>query len=296
MSTQQDINVFRTQRIANTHDPLALMSNTQTLFHPDQSSLITYLQHPQPNNKFVLQPSFNANYMQQLMKNPKDISDPATAIDMTLNKVQNPGVENVRNYNRLSVDPGIANQYRIGNVVTARAEANGNCINGNQIRCYNCQGVDHYASNCIVNLRKRDAIYLQKQMQIAQKEEAGIQLTSEEFDFMSAAGACEETKRTNANCTLKNNLQQASTSSTQSDKALVYDSDRSAEVHLSKNCYNNDIFNMFNQKEQYTELLEPIPEPHQVQQNDSNVISVVSSVEQGGGTVEQHSVTVEETC
>ncbi|GKF44217.1 hypothetical protein Tco_0130769, partial [Tanacetum coccineum] len=64
---------------------------------------------------------------------------------------------------------------------------------------------------------------------IAQKEEAGIQLTYEEFDFMAAAGACEETKRANANCTLENNLQQASTSGTQSNKALVYDSDGSAE-------------------------------------------------------------------
>nr|GEV39704.1 ribonuclease H-like domain-containing protein [Tanacetum cinerariifolium] len=34
-------------------------------------------------------------------------------------------------------------------------------------------------------------------------------------------------------------------------------------------------------EEQYTELLEPIPEPYQVPQNDSNVISEVSSVEQG---------------
>ncbi|GJR54122.1 integrase, catalytic region, zinc finger, CCHC-type containing protein [Tanacetum coccineum] len=34
---------------------------------------------------------------------------------------------------------------------------------------------------------------------------------------------------------------------------------------------------------------------HQVQQNDSNVIFAVSSVEQGGGTVEQHPVNVEET-
>ncbi|GJW01494.1 hypothetical protein Tco_1556745 [Tanacetum coccineum] len=40
---------------------------------------------------------------------------------------------------------------------------------------------------------------------------------------------------------------------------------------------------------------EPIPEPHQVQQNDSNVISEISSVEQEGGTVDQHPVTVEET-
>ncbi|GJS94197.1 hypothetical protein Tco_0801165 [Tanacetum coccineum] len=45
---------------------------------------------------------------------------------------------------------------------------------------------------------------------------------------------------------------------------------------------------MFTQEEQYTELLEPIPEPHQVQQNDSNDISEVPSVEQGGGIVEHH--------
>ncbi|GJR58148.1 hypothetical protein Tco_1500310 [Tanacetum coccineum] len=99
----------------------------------------------------------------------------------------------------------------------------------------------------------------------------------------------------NANCILMANLQQALTLGTQTDKAPVYDSDRLDEVHEYDNCYNNDIFNMFTQTEQYTELLEPIPEPHQVQQNDSNVISAVSSVEQSGGTVEQHSATVEET-
>ncbi|GKB30036.1 retrovirus-related pol polyprotein from transposon TNT 1-94 [Tanacetum coccineum] len=49
------------------------------------------------------------------------------------------------------------------------------------------------------------------------------------------------------------------------------------------------------QQEQYTELLEPILEPHQVHQNDSNVISEVSSVEQSGGTVDQHPATVVET-
>nr|GEW75731.1 hypothetical protein [Tanacetum cinerariifolium] len=45
----------------------------------------------------------------------------------------------------------------------------------------------------------------------------------------------------------------------------------------------------------YTELLEPILEPHQVPQNESNVISEVSSGEQGGGTIEQHSANVKET-
>ncbi|GKB13214.1 hypothetical protein Tco_0847137, partial [Tanacetum coccineum] len=107
--------------------------------------------------------------------------------------------------------------------------------------------------------------------------------------------AYDEIEKVTANCNLQDNLQQASTSGTQSDKALVYDSDGSAEVHHSENCYDNDIFNMFTQEEEYIELLEPILEPRQIQQNDSNVIFAVSSVEQSGRIVEQHHANVEET-
>nr|GEX67164.1 Gag-Pol polyprotein [Tanacetum cinerariifolium] len=105
----------------------------------------------------------------------------------------------------------------------------------------------------------------------------------------------DEIEEVNANCILMANLQQASTSGTQTDKAPVYDSDGSVEVHNYENCYDNEIFNMFTQEEQYTELLEPIPEPHQVPQNDNNVIYEVSSMEQSGGTIEQHPANVEET-
>nr|GFB37885.1 hypothetical protein [Tanacetum cinerariifolium] len=97
----------------------------------------------------------------------------------------------------------------------------------------------------------------------------------------------------NANCILMANLQQASSSGTQTDSAPVYDSDGSAEVH--ENYDNNEIFNMFTQEEQYTELLEPIPEPQQVPQNDNNVISEATNVEQDGEIVEQHSANFEET-
>ncbi|GKA29248.1 hypothetical protein Tco_0715493 [Tanacetum coccineum] len=111
----------------------------------------------------------------------------------------------------------------------------------------------------------------------------------------AAVGDLDEIEEVNANCILMANLQQASTSGTQIDKAPVYDSDGSAKAHEYDNCYNKEIFNTFTQEEQYTELLDPIPEPYQVQQNDSNVISAVSSVEQSEGTVEQHPATAEET-
>ncbi|GJW81464.1 hypothetical protein Tco_0145439 [Tanacetum coccineum] len=88
-------------------------------------------------------------------------------------------------------------------------------------------------------------------------------------------GDLDKIEEVNANCILMANLQQASTSGTQTDKASVYDSYGSAE--------------------QYTDLLEPIPEPHQIQQNNSDVTFMISSVEQNGGTVEQNPAIVEET-
>ncbi|GJR50317.1 hypothetical protein Tco_1400838 [Tanacetum coccineum] len=185
-------------------------------------------------------------------------------------------VGNQNGYNAIqTVENQNLNPNGNGNVVAARVEGNAIGNNGIQIRCYNYRGLGHLARNCTDIPRRRDAAYLQTQLLIAQKEEAGIQLQVEEFDLMAAAGDLDEIEEI--------------------DKAPVYDSDGSVEVQLSDNCNNNDIFNMFTQEEKYTELLEPIRDPHQVQQNDSNVISEVPSVEQGGETVEQHSATIEET-
>nr|GEY33369.1 hypothetical protein [Tanacetum cinerariifolium] len=89
--------------------------------------------------------------------------------------------------------------------------------------------------------------------------------SNEEYDLMAAAADLNEIKEVNANCILMANLQQASSSGTQTDS------------------------------EQYTELLEPIPESHQVPQNDNDVISENTSVEQSGETVEQHPANSEET-
>ncbi|GKA00499.1 hypothetical protein Tco_0673049 [Tanacetum coccineum] len=198
------------------------------------------------------------------------------------------------NKNGYNTVQNVKNQNGNGNVVAARAEGNANGNNGNQIRCYNCKRLGRCARNCTVRPRRRDVAYLQTQLLIAQKEEAGIQLQAKDLDLMAVAGDIDKIEDVNANCVLLANLQQASTSSIQIGKAPVYDSDGTSEVPDSYNCYDNEIFNMFTHEEQYTELLEPISEPRQVQQNNSNVIPDASSMEQSGGTVDQNPATAEE--
>nr|GFA61862.1 hypothetical protein [Tanacetum cinerariifolium] len=205
------------------------------------------------------QSSFNQNYLQQPMPNPEDITNPTTAMNMALALMakafklnySTPTNNNQRissnPRNRKIAQPGNPAGYNdvIGNQViknAARAEGNAAGQNRNQIRCYNCRGV-------------------------------------EEYDLMAAAADLDEIEEVNVNCILMANLQQASTSGTQTDSAPVYDSDGSVEVH--ENYDDKEIFNMFTQEEQYTKSLEPIPKSHQVPQNNNDVISEDTSVEQG---------------
>nr|GEX78168.1 hypothetical protein [Tanacetum cinerariifolium] len=304
------------EKIANITDPttamnmaLALMAKAFKLNYSTQTNNNQRISS-NPRNRQIAQPGMNMGQERQMQMVGGDGENQFrqyggqnvgklsvyNAVQNVRNQVaHNLRVRNFGNQNGLIGVSGNGNQNGNGNLVAARAERNAAGQDGNQIRCYNCMGVGHLARNCTVMPRRRDAAYLQTQLLIAQKEEAGIQFQAEEFDLMVAAADLDEIEEVNANCILMANLQQASTSGTQSDKAPVYDSDRSAEVHDYENYDDNKIFNMFTQEEQYTELLEPIPEQHQVLQNDNNVISEVTSVEESGEIVEQHLANIEET-
>nr|GEU59601.1 hypothetical protein [Tanacetum cinerariifolium] len=114
----------------------------------------------------------------------------------------------------------LAHQENAGNQIGYNVgQIEGNHVGQNVVQNL---GVGHYTRNYTVKPRKRDVGYLQTQLQIAKKE-AGIQLSHEEFEFMAAIGAYEEIEEVNANCTLKDNLQQTLTSGIYSDNSLVYD-------------------------------------------------------------------------
>nr|GEX10081.1 hypothetical protein [Tanacetum cinerariifolium] len=231
------------------------------------------------------QSPFTQNYLQQPMPNPEDITDPTTTMNMALALMakafklnySTPTNNNQRissnPRNRQIAQPGMnmgqdrqiqmvggngGNQFRQHAGQNTRNLAGYNDVIGNQIRCYNYKGMGHYARNCTIRPRRRDATYLQTHLLIAQKEEARIQLQAEEYDLMAAAADLDEIEEVNANCILMANLQQASTSGSQTDSAPVYDTNGSAE-------------------------------------NDNDVTSEDTSVKQGGETVEQHPANFKET-
>nr|GEZ46339.1 hypothetical protein [Tanacetum cinerariifolium] len=139
---------------------------------------------------------------------------------------------------------------------------------------------------------------LPEDLLIAQKQEPRIQLQAEEFDFMAAAGIANQNGTGNivavrAKGTGYGNQARIQLQAEEFD--FMAAADGSAEVQLNDNCYDNEIFNMFAQEEQYTDLLEPISEPQIVPQNDNHVTFVAQSMVQSGGTVETSSAPNEET-
>ncbi|GKD64779.1 hypothetical protein Tco_1306887 [Tanacetum coccineum] len=254
--------------------------------------------------------------MQQPMANPKDITDPTTAINMTLVLMakafklnySTPTNNNLiilsKPRNRQITQPGInLGQDRQMQMVRGNGRNQfrqyvghnfGNQNRYNVVQSVGNQVVQNAVQNSgVQNVRNQNGLIVVSRIanQNANQNGNGHVVAAR----AEGSGDLDKIEEVNANCILMANLQQASTSGTQTDRAPVYDLDGLAEVLHYDNCYNNDIFNMFTQEEQYIELLKPIPEPHQVQQNDSNVISEVSSMEQSEGTVDQHPATVEET-
>nr|GFB80626.1 hypothetical protein [Tanacetum cinerariifolium] len=179
-----------------------------------------------------------------------------------------------------------------GNLVAASAEGNAAGQNANQIRCYNYRGFGHYARNCTARPRRRDVAYLQTQLLIAQKEEAGIQLQAEEYDLMAAAADLDEFEEVNANCILMANLQQASSSEEYDLMAAAPDLDEIEEVNA--NCIL--MANLQQASTSGTQTYSaPVYDSDGLAENDNDVISEDTSVEQGGETVEQHPKNFEET-
>nr|GEW84322.1 hypothetical protein [Tanacetum cinerariifolium] len=207
---------------------VTIVHQTKDLHTADYTQLYDFLKYNQkerissnPKNRQIAQPGMNMGQDRQMQMvggnggnqfrqyaghNAGNLAGYNDVIgnQVIQNAVQNPRIQNVGNQNGLIGVQWNGNQNQIGNgnLVATHADGNADGKNENQIRCYNCMGVGHYARNCTVRPRRRVAAYLQTQLLIAQNEEAGIQLQAEEYDLIAVAANLDEIKKVNANCIL----------------------------------------------------------------------------------------------
>nr|GFA82022.1 retrovirus-related Pol polyprotein from transposon TNT 1-94 [Tanacetum cinerariifolium] len=236
---------------------------------------------------------FNQNYLQQPMPNPEDITDPTTAMNMALSLMAKAFKLNystpTNNNQRISLNPRNRQIAQPGmNMGQDRQMQMIGGNGGNQFRQYAGQNAGNLNGyNAVQNVRNQVAQNPRVQNDGNQNQIGNGNLVA------VRAGRNADGHNGNQiryyNCRGLGHFARDCTT----DSTPVYDTDGSAEVH--ENYDDNEIFNMFTQEEQYTELLEPIPELQQVPHNDNNVISQVTDVEQDGETVEQHSANFEET-
>nr|GFC29669.1 hypothetical protein [Tanacetum cinerariifolium] len=262
--------------LTKSHDPLALMAHSQNSFnfsttHKDQSSSSTHPQQSFPiNNKYNQQPPLNQNFMQPPMTSLEDINDPTEAINVALIRFAKAFQLSAPTNNNQRTSSNSRNRQITQSVMNMGQDRQIQNVRGNDKNQFG-----QYAGQVAHNQQGFNAW-----------QNGGFKSGTGNVVAARAEGDLDEIEEVNANCILMENLDQASTSGTQHDRAPVYDTDGSTEVHFNDNCYNNKIFNMFTQEEQYTDLIEPIPEPQLVPQNDNHVTSVAPSMVHSGGTVE----------
>nr|GEZ45858.1 hypothetical protein [Tanacetum cinerariifolium] len=205
----KEVDELKAERLAKIQDPLALMSNSNNPYaspapHQDLSPFNqNYMQQPMPNpgditysttamnmalalmaKAFKLNYSTPTNNNQRISSNPRNRQIAQPGMNMGQDRQMQMNVENQVAQNPRVQNDGIQNQIGNGTLVAVRAEGNAAGHNGNKIKCYNCRGLGHFARDCTVRLRRRDADYLQTQLLIAQKEEAGIQLQAQQQILM----------------------------------------------------------------------------------------------------------------
>nr|GFB72954.1 hypothetical protein [Tanacetum cinerariifolium] len=309
---QKEVDELKAERIAKVQDPLALMANSNNLYvspapHQDLSPFNqNFLQQPMTNPENItdrttamnmalalMAKAFKLNYStptnnnQRISSNPRnrqiaqpDITDSTTVMNMALALMAKAFKLNystpTNNNQRISSNPRNRQTAQPGmNMGQDRQMQMIGGNGGNQFRQYTGQNTGNLTGyndvignqviqNVVQNVRNPNGLMG------VQGNGNQNQIRNGNLVAVRTEGNAAGHNGNQIRCYNCRGVGQFARDCT-TDSTPVYDTDGSAEVH--ENYDSNKIFNMFTQEEQYTELIEPIPKPQQVPQNDNNVIS-----------------------
>ncbi|GJX65686.1 integrase, catalytic region, zinc finger, CCHC-type containing protein [Tanacetum coccineum] len=204
---QNEVNEIRTERLARTANPLALVAQQQPVYHhqnhPTQNTQYssTRSQQSTRNRGKAIVTSSAPTYdpepatvtEDEEMSKEKEIDKLMALISLSFKKIYKPTNNNLRtssNTSRANQDnsprtnrgTGYDNQRAI-NVAGARENVGTPVVQKSGIQCYNCKEYGHVSRECQKPKRVKDAAYHKEKMLLCKQEEAGVQLNAEQADW-----------------------------------------------------------------------------------------------------------------
>nr|GFA40442.1 hypothetical protein [Tanacetum cinerariifolium] len=205
---QHEVNEIRAEKIARVANPLALVAQQQTVYHP-QTHPTNYTKNSStrsqqaatsnrgkatvntPQHIYDQEPSMVDE--DDEMSKDKEIDKLMALISLSFKKIYKPTNNNLRtssntshanqdNSPRINRNAGYENQW-ISNVAEARETVGSSVVQKYGIQCYNCKEFGHVARECQKLKRAKDAAYHREKMLLCKQEEAGIQLNAEQADW-----------------------------------------------------------------------------------------------------------------
>ncbi|GJR59272.1 integrase, catalytic region, zinc finger, CCHC-type containing protein [Tanacetum coccineum] len=297
----------RAKKLEKSHDPLALVA------HTGSSSRI-------PSPYYVTHPSSVADYDDDYQGDAfqNNYEDPLTSAMMLLAQAITQHFSNLTN-NRLRTSSNTKNQAIVqGDIINIHSRNSDNDVRNTRrsyvqekiseansvqnnvgntqrtlqttssgsaanVQFYNYSEKGHYARNCL-KPKVRDSKYFMEQMLLAKQDEAGVNLTDEQNDFLVAdVSRIEEIEELSANICLMARIQPTNM---ESDEGPSYDSAFLGEVHQPSTSYVNQLFSKDNEEQKYPKQPKIINYTIGDDQIDSNIIFDEPNVEVNSGSVE----------
>ncbi|GJT71483.1 retrovirus-related pol polyprotein from transposon TNT 1-94 [Tanacetum coccineum] len=156
---QNKVNEIRTEILARTANPLALVAQQQPVYH--------HQNHPTQNTSIFLH-QIATVYQKQRIAIVTSLLltyDPETCYGYEMMKCQGKEIENSFN------------------VAGARENVGTPVVQKSGIQCYNCKEYGHVSRECQKPKRVKDAAYHKEKMLLCKQEEAGVQLNAKQDDW-----------------------------------------------------------------------------------------------------------------